>query len=363
MSTLDSASFAPPEIEHPFLVCPENRFAYSAAFGISESRKTPGTIVTLFGPTGTGKTHLLREAARNNTRRNSTNRVARTTGHELAELIAAAIGNRTCQQLREDYAHLDLLVCDGLDEIPASSSIQEQLLALFDELTSNGGVILLASPRPPGELHRLSSRLVNRCHGGVCAELSLPGEASRRKLLEHFAGACRIACPENVLDEVAHTSEVNARELLSLLKRLHEFARVRKRRITPALLQELRQGEGLDEPVPVGRIAQAVAGEFGINLRDMQSNSRARRSLISRQTAMLLAREIAEAPLSEIGAYFGGRNHSTVVHACHRAQQLIEMDREVASTVARIRQLLATKRTHRRRKPDDARSSRTARAG
>ena len=364
MSTLDSASSLPPGIEHPFLVCPENQLAYTATFGLAtESRLPRGMIVTVFGPTGTGKSHLLREAARHYARRHSTARVAQITGLELADLIASTISNRSVEQFREDYATVNLLICDGLDEFPAHDSIQGHLQTLFDQLIENGGVILLAAPKPPGELHRLSSRLVNRCHEGVSAELGLPGATSRRKLLEHFATAYHFATPADVLGRLAGAFKVSGRELLSLLKRLREFGRVKQRPINLDLLEEMIHEELHDTDVPLSRIAQAVAGEFGISLQEMQSGSRARRSLISRQTAMLLAREISEAPLSEIGAFFGGRNHSTVVHACQRAQQLIEVDQEVASVVAQIRQLLATNRGRRSRKPDGRASANTTRAG
>lgn len=362
MPALDSPSSPLSGIEHPFLVCPENQYAYTATFGLARDASR-GTIVTVFGQTGTGKSHLLREAARNYSRRNPSARIARTTGHELAELITGSITNRSVDQFRDDYTTVDLLICDGLDEIPEHLSIQGQLQVLFDELTGNGGLILLASPKPPGELRGLSSRLIDRCHGGLTAEMCLPGVASRRKMLEHFASTYRIAAPGDVLDQLAGSFAVNCRELLSLLKRLHQIGRVRKRPIDLELLAEMTQEETSGEAIPMSHIAQAVAGEFGISLREMRSDSRARRTLVSRQTAMLLAREISEAPLSEIGAFFGGRNHSTVVHACQRARQLIEVDQEVASTVAQIRRLLATKRSQRRRKPDHRASANSVRAG
>ena len=362
MSALDSPPSSSSGIEHPFLVCPENQYAYTASFGLARNASR-GIIVTVFGPTGTGKSHLLREASRNFSRRIPSARIARTTGHELAEMIAGSITNRSVDQLRDDYTTVDLLICDGLDEIPHHQSIQGQLQVLFDELTGNGGLILLASPRPPGELRGLSSRLIDRCHGGLTAELGLPGAASRRKLLEHFATTYRIAAPGEVLDQLAGSFAVSSRELLSLLKRLHQFGRVKKRSIDLELLMEMTQEETSGEAIPMSLIAQAVADEFGISLRMMQSDSRSRRTLVSRQTAMLLAREISEAPLSEIGAFFGGRNHSTVVHACQRARQLIEVDQEVASTVAQIRRLLAMKRSQRRRKPDHRPSANSARAG
>lgn len=363
MPALDSTCSSPSGIEHPFLVCPENQFAYTAAFGAAASGLPGGMIVTLFGPTGTGKSHLLREAARNYSRRNPTARVAQTTGQELVELVAAAIDNQSVQKFRDEYTTVDLLVCDGLDEIPNNETIQQQLEALFDELTGHGGSILLASPRPPGELERLSSRLVNRCHGGIVAELGLPEAGSRRKLLEHFAGVCRIKVPPEVLERLAEPWNVSGRELLALLKRLQEFSRVKRHPINLELLDMMLQEESDRSRVPLGRVARAVAGGFGISLDEMQSGSRTRRSLVSRQTAMLLAREISDAPLSEIGDYFGGRNHSTVVHACQRARQLIEVDPEVASVVAQIRQLLASTRSPRRRKRGDRVSIRKTRAG
>lgn len=362
MSTLDFAS-RPFEIEHPILVCPENQFAYTAVSDIAALQDAGGSVVTVFGPTGTGKTQLLREAARGYVRGNSTARIAQTTGHELAERIATAIGQRSLEQFRKEYAQIDLLLCDGLDEFPSSPSIQQQFLSVLDEILSNQGVILFTSSRPAGELRRLSGRIVNRCHGGIPAEVQLPGESSRRKLLQHFAEAYHINCPEQLVNKLARDFEVNGRELLSLLKRLYEFGRVRRRSLGSELLSEMLCGESDDEGIPLSRIAQVVAAEFDASLQEMRSGSRARRSLVSRQTAMLLAREMTETPLCEIGDYFGGRNHSTVVHACQRARILIERDTEVASAVAQIRQLLKESRRSRRRNRDRYPSTRGVRAG
>jgi len=331
----------PERREHrSFLVLPENRMAYTAVMQLLNSgTPRPSPVVTVTGPSGVGKSHLAQQFVRS----------AFSTGpavllHLAASEFAAewddAVRHKRVQVFLEAHTNLDCLVCEDLHAIRRKPDAQQALVALMDVLLSQGGRVLLSCRRPPGEVPGLSRRLVDRCHGGVCVSLNPPDRASRIKLLQLFAQEKQALLPAQVVDLLADSGWKLPRELLGLVTRLVQSAGRRGTVIDLPLAAGLLREEPEQQPGRVAAIAAEVARQFGVALRVLRSQSRHASHVTPRQAAMFLARELTGAPYAEIGRYFDGRNHSTVVHACQRFQTLLQSDPRVASLVENVRDRL-----------------------
>jgi chromosomal replication initiator protein len=221
--------------------------------------------------------------------------------------------------------------------------------------------VLLSCLRPPGEAPGLSRRLVDRCHGGVCAAIDIPGRPSRVKLLKQFAAEQQVLLPVEVIECLAESGPQIPRELQGLVTRLAQLAAQRTAIIDVGLVAGLLRQEPQQQTGRMAEIAREVARQFGVALRVLRSQSRNAGNVVPRQAAMYLSRELTGAPYAEIGRYFDGRNHSTVVHACQRFETLLQHDPRVASLVENVRDRLPSPAGC--RKPVRQRATRTREAG
>jgi chromosomal replication initiator protein len=197
---------------------------------------------------------------------------------------------------------------------------------------------VITSRKLPGELESFLPRLVNRFHGGISALMKLPGPASRESLIQHFAKARQLPIAEEVVKLLATEFPVSPRELLGLVTQL-EAAAVRKRsHITLAFARKYLKSEIQMPQLTLGEIAKTVARHFQITLAQLRSRTRVQGLLLPRQCAMFLARELTSQRLEQIGNYFSNRDHSTVVHSCHRLQELLSNQPGLRQHLSQIRQ-------------------------
>lgn len=321
-----------------FLVLPENRLAYTAA--MQWQRPTPGRaapLVTISGPAGVGKSHLARQAARPAAH---SDRVAHVTAAEFAAEWDEARRRRTVTQFYAEYLRVERFVCEDAHALQGKPEAQAALVSIIDALLPEGGRVMLTLRRNPGEIPGLSRRLVDRCHGGVSAAILSPERASRIKLLTFFAGEHQCPVPADVIEHLADRFPVAPRELRGLLTRLVQVAVRRKCPIDVSLARTLLGDEPQAQVSRLADIAREVARQFGVSLRALRSQSRNSESLLPRQAAMYLARDLIGAPYAEIGRYFNDRSHSTVVHSCQRFQAVLQRDTRLASLVEAVRERL-----------------------
>jgi chromosomal replication initiator protein len=336
----------------PFLVLPESQLAFAAATQLRTVRSTrPLPVLTICGPSGTGKSHLVAQVFADRRASGDSAKAIEVTAQEFADEWTEAVRGRRVVEMREMYLAHELLICEDLQGFRNAPAAQEALVSLIDETLVGGGRVVLTASAPPQEIRGLSTRLVGRCHGGVSVSIPLPSRASRLKLLKHFAAPLQVPVGMDVLESLAKTEGLSPRELRGQLQRLVQAAQQRRCAVDATLVNDLVAGETPTKECHVADVAREVARQFGVTLRQLRSQSRGAAAMLPRQAAMFLSREVTSAPCSKIGAYFSGRTHSTVVYACERFEQQLAEDARLSALTDAIRCSLARPIRRDRRKP------------
>lgn len=317
------------------LVLPENRFAHAAIHA-----EPPARTVFLHGPSGAGKSALAAQAVDRLLAVSPKARVQHWTGSQFAAEFAEASSNRTIPLFQSLTRRFDLLVLEDVQALEGRPETQVQLLSLTDELLATDCRILWTSRKSPGGLARFLPKLVSRFRGGVLARMRLPGRDSRRLLIEHFARERRISAASAALDLLAEELAVSPRELLGVIEQLAALARHDRRPIDLELARKFLAHEPPARRLTLDDVCRAVARQFGTTVAELRSVKRARTAALPRQCAMFLARELTGSGMQTIGRYFGGRDHSTVVHACHRLAELLESQPDLRTQLDQARYAL-----------------------
>jgi chromosomal replication initiator protein len=264
-------------------------------------------------------------------------RVQQWTAAEFAAEFAEASTRRTIPLFQSVTRQVDLMVLEDLQSLEGRPETQTQLLSLTNELLANECQIVWTCRKSPGELVKFLPRLINRFRGGVLAAMRLPGPASRQSLVEHFAASRQTGVTPAAMRNLASNLAVSPRELQAAVGRLAAIARQERRAIDADLVRKFLAHDLPPPKLKLEDICREVARQFGTTATDLRSRSRDRRSALPRQCAMFLARELTRGNLVQIGKFFGGRDHSTVVHSCQRFVALLEDDADLRSTLNQIR--------------------------
>jgi chromosomal replication initiator protein len=333
-----------------FVIGKSNELAAAAAHAVSQA---PGRVYNplfLYGDTGLGKTHLMQAVAHAVMERQPAIRITFIGTEQFTNEMIGSIRERTTQEFRRRYRETDLLLVDDVQFLKGKESTQEEFFHTFNALYEAGRQIILTSDRPPSEIPGLEARLVSRFQWGMVADIELPDLEHRIAILRNKAmiDHLEMTIPEDVIRFIAEHVRSNVRELEGSIIKLLAYASLKHREITvdvarEALRDKLRPGEP-STMAPIGlnvdTIQQAVAKEWGVTTEGLRSKTRTKALTAPRQVAMHLMRELLGLQLVEIGATFGGRDHSTVIHSLERVSAMLKEEPSFAQRVARLRALL-----------------------
>ncbi len=330
-----------------FVVGKPNEFAYACARRVAEQPSAHGfNPLFLYGGVGLGKTHLMHAIAWELTRRNETagqKPVLFTymSAEKFMYRFIAAIRSHSTMEFKEQLRGVDVLMIDDLQFLIGKDNTQEEFFHTFNYLVEAGKQIVVSSDKSPSDL-QLEDRLKTRLGCGMVADLHTTTYELRLSILETKAVRAGVPVPPKVLEYLAHKITSNVRELEGALNRLIAHANLFGRAITLEATHEVLHDllKANDRRISIDEIQKKVSEHYGIRVSDMSSARRARLVARPRQVAMYLSKQLTSRSLPEIGRKFGNRDHTTVMHAISRVNELMERDGTFAEDVELLRRLL-----------------------
>lgn len=335
-----------------FVIGKSNELAAAAAHAVAQA---PGKVYNplfIYGDTGLGKTHLMQAIAHEIVSSDRSVRITYMSTEQFTNELIAAIQNRTTGEFRRRFRETDLLLVDDIHFLKGKETTQEEFFHTFNALYEAGRQIVLTSDRPPSEIPGLEARLVSRFQWGMVADIEPPDLEHRIAILRKKAAVdhLEMTLPDDVIRFIAENVRSSVRELEGSIIKLLAYASLKHQEITIDLAREALRDKlrplaasgaaGLTSYV----IQDAVAKEWGVTAEGLRSKTRTKNLTIPRQVAMFLMREMLGMQLVEIGAAFGGRDHSTVIHSLERAVAMISEEPATAQRVARLRSALEAMR-------------------
>ncbi len=339
-STFADVFFNPKYTFDSFVIGPSNRFAQAAAQAVA---KEPGKAYNpffIYGGVGLGKTHLLHAIGHYIKATYPQLRLLYVTSERFVNEFIDSIRFSKPGEFRSKYRNVDVLLVDDVQFFGGKGSSQEGFFHTFNALYDNHKQLIFSSDRPPKEIPALEERLTTRFEWGLVTDIQPPDLETRIAILRRKAELEKINAPEEVMLFIANKIKANIRELEGALIRVVAFSSLTGKRVTLELAEEILKDllptKEVEPNITMRQIQEAVAKHFHIDFKDMQSKKRTDAIAFPRQIAMYLSRSLTEYSLPEIGAAFGGRDHTTVMYACEKISKKMNVDPFFAALINKI---------------------------
>jgi chromosomal replication initiator protein len=322
-----------------FVIGESNRFARAAAAAVAEAPGKSYNPLMIYGDSGLGKTHLLHAIGHYVTNYYPGMRVRYVSTEELTNDFINAISENRTAQFRKNYRDVDVLLIDDIQFLEAKIQTQEEFFHTFNTLHNAQKQIVMTSDRPPKGLEALEPRLRSRFEWGLLTDIQPPDLETRIAILRKKSTAEKLSVPADVLEFIASKIHSNIRELEGALIRVTAFASLNQQPVDAMLAEIVLKDlipDGAETLITSSMIMGATANYFGVTVDDLCSQSRTHVLVTARQIAMYLCRELTDLSLPKIGQLFGGRDHTTVMHADRKVRQLISEKRNVFNQVAEL---------------------------
>ncbi len=325
-----------------FVVGKPNEFAYAAARRVAEAETVPFNPLFLYGGVGLGKTHLMHAIAWHIRRSTPERNVIYLSAEKFMYNFVRALREQNTVDFKSQFRSVDVLMIDDVQFISGKDSTQEEFFHTFNALVDQGRQIVISADKSPSDLAGMEERLISRLNCGLVADIHATTYELRLGILQSKAEQMGVGVPPKVLEFLAHKVTSNVRELEGGLNRVVAHSQLIGRDITLETTQEVLHDllRANDRRVTIEEIQKRVAQHFNIRISDMHSPRRARSVARPRQVAMYLAKQLTSRSLPEIGRKFGGRDHTTVMHAVKKVDELRDRDSSFAEDVELLRRML-----------------------
>jgi chromosomal replication initiator protein len=329
-----------------FVIGSSNRFAHAVALAVAEAPAQAYNPLFIYGGTGLGKTHLLQAVGQYVGEHSKKLSVRYITSETFMNDFINSLRDKRIEGFKQRYRTYDLLLIDDIQFLEHKERIQEEFFHTFNSLYEAGRQIVISSDRPPREISTLEERLRSRFEWGLITDIQPPDLETRIAILRKKVKTDGIHVPDpQVLTFIAGRVSTNIRELEGALTRVVAFSSLTARPMTVELAQDVLKDvfpQGEAPEVSIERIQTTVSERFGLSMDELCGDRRSQNIVYPRQVAMYLSRELTDASLPKIGREFGGRDHTTVIHATSKIARMIREDRSVYNLVqeltARIKQ-------------------------
>ncbi|WP_459850823.1 chromosomal replication initiator protein DnaA [Dongia sp. agr-C8] len=325
-----------------FVVGKSNELAQAAAFRVAESDQVPFNPLFLYGGVGLGKTHLMHAIAHQIRKKKPEKRVIYLSAEKFMYQFIRALRNKNTMAFKERFRTVDVLMVDDVQFIIGKESTQEEFFHTFNALFDQNRQVVLSADKSPSDLQGLEERMRTRFGWGLVADIHPTTYELRLGILQTKAEQSKAQVPTKVMEFLAHRISSNVRELEGALTRIVVHANLIGAPITIETTQELLKDllRANDRRVTIEEIQRRCAEHFNIKQADMQSPRRARQVARPRQVAMYLAKQLTTRSLPEIGRKFGGRDHTTVMHAVKKVEELCAADSAFLEDVELLKRML-----------------------
>jgi len=331
-----------------FVVGKPNELAHAAARRVAEAcvapkHSVPFNPLFLYGGVGLGKTHLMHAIAWHVRNHAPARKVIYLSAEKFMYQFIRALRFRSTMDFKEQFRSVDLLMIDDVQFISGKDSTQEEFFHTFNALVDQNRQIVVSADKSPSDLEGLEERMRSRLGWGLVADIHPTTYELRLGILQAKAEQMGLALPQKIMEFLAHKITSNVRELEGALNRIGAHTQLVRRDLTLEVAQELLQDllRANDRRVTIDEIQRRVAEHFNIKMAEMTSSRRARVVARPRQVAMYLAKQLTQRSLPEIGRRFGGRDHTTVMHAVKKIEELTRIDQTLAEDVEMLHRMLS----------------------
>jgi len=326
-----------------FVIGSGNRFAHAASLAVAEAPAKAYNPLFIYGGVGLGKTHLMHAIGHYVLEHNPNAKVVYLSSEKFTNEFINSIRDNKAEDFRNKYRSVDVLLIDDIQFLAGKESTQEEFFHTFNTLHTESKQIVISSDRPPKEIPTLEDRLRSRFEWGLITDIAPPDLETRIAILRKKAKADGLDIPNEVMHYIANQIDTNIRELEGALIRVVAYSSLVNQDITVELAQEALKDimpNAKPKTVTIQDIQKVVGEHFNLRLEDFTSKKRTKSIAFPRQVAMYLARELTDFSLPKIGEEFGGRDHTTVIHAHEKIEKLLKVDQNLQEEIKRIRNML-----------------------
>lgn len=319
-----------------FVVGENNKYAHAACLAVAENPAKIYNPLLIYGNSGLGKTHLIHSIGHYLLENNPEIKIMYVTSEKFTTDLVNAIKDGRTEEFRSIYRYVDVLMIDDIHFISGKVRAQEELFHCFNTLYDANKQLIFTSDRPPKEIAILEERIRTRLESGLMMDLQSPDFETRVAILRKKAESNNIEIPDNVIDLVANTIKSNIRELEGVLKRIHVMKTLSHEPITEDSVTDILRDffhSGENTVLSNQEVLKEVSRYFGISQEEILSKKRTKEIAYVRQIAMYLCREIVGDSLKDVGAFFGKKDHSTVLHACDKIETEMKNDIELQNKI------------------------------
>ncbi|WP_455257401.1 chromosomal replication initiator protein DnaA [Peptoniphilus asaccharolyticus] len=330
---LPESRLNPKYVFENFVVGKSNEFAHAASLSVAENYKDPSMAhsnpLFLYGGVGLGKTHLMQAIGHFINQMDPSKKILYVTSEQFTNELINSIQTNKNEQFRNKYRKVDLLLIDDIQFIADKDRTQEEFFHTFNELHGSNKQIVLTSDKPPKEIKALEERLISRFAWGLVVDIQAPDLETRIAILRSKADSEGYDVPPNVINFIAENVKSNIRELEGALSRVMAYSKLTTGVITEqtaAIVLKDIYNTKKEKVIDVNLIKEFVGKHYHVTIDELNSKKRTKNIAYPRQIAMFITRELTELSLPKIGEEFGGRDHTTVIHAYNKIEKDMEQD-------------------------------------
>lgn len=331
-----SSTLNPKYTFNSFVIGNSNRFAHAASLAVAESPAKAYNPLFIYGGVGLGKTHLMHAIGHYILNGNPNAKVVYVSSEKFTNELINAIKDDKNEEFRNKYRNVDILLIDDIQFIAGKERTQEEFFHTFNALHDANKQIILSSDRPPKEIPTLEDRLRSRFEWGLIADIQVPDFETRMAILKKKADVENLNVANEVMGYIATRIKSNIRELEGALIRIIAYSSLTNREVTVDLASEALKdiiSKKQGKHVTIDSIQDIVSSYFNLRVDDLKSQRRTRNVAYPRQIAMYLSRKLTDMSLPKIGEEFGGRDHTTVIHAYEKISENLKTDDSLQNTV------------------------------